>query len=191
MGSKVDLEKFTGQNDFNMWKIKMEALLITQGLKEDIDPVSKLEGGEASSSKTLEQVAEIDKKARSTIVLSLGDSVIREVAKEKTVAGLWAKLENLYMTKSLANRLYIKKKMFSLKMIEGASLTEHVDEFNKVCDELETIDEGLSDESKALLLISSLPKSYEHFVDALLYGRQTLSLEEVKSALGIKKLKDK
>ena len=171
MGSKVDLEKFTGQNDFNMWKIKMEALLITQGLKEDIDPVSKLEGGEASSSKTLEQVAEIDKKARSTIVLSLGDSVIREVAKEKTVAGLWAKLENLYMTKSLANRLYIKKKMFSLKMIEGASLDEHIDEFNKVCDELETIDEGLNDESKALLLISSLPNSYERFVNALLYGR--------------------
>ncbi|KAH9770104.1 hypothetical protein KPL71_012259 [Citrus sinensis] len=191
MSSKVDLEKFTGQNDFNMWKIKMEALLITQGLGEAIDPVSKLEGGEASSSKTLEQVAEIDKKARSTIILSLGDSVIREVAKERIVAGLWAKLENLYMTKSLANRLYIKMKMFSLKMIEGASLNEHIDEFNKVCDELETINEGLSDESKALLLISSLPKSYEHFVDALLYGRQTFSLEEVKSALGTKKLKDK
>ena len=76
-------------------------------------------------------------------------------------------------------------------MIEGASLNVHIDEFNKVCDELKTIDEGLSDESKALLLISSLPKSYEHFVDALLYGRQTLSLEEVKSALGTKKLKDK
>ena len=28
-------------------------------------------------------------------------------------------------------------------------------------------------------------------MDALLYGRQTLSLEEVKSALGTKKLKDK
>ena len=76
-------------------------------------------------------------------------------------------------------------------MMEGSSLDEHIDEFNKVCDALETIDEGLKDESKALLLISLLPKSYEHFVDALLYGRQTLSLEEVKSALGIKKLKDK
>ncbi|KAH9779695.1 Integrase catalytic domain-containing protein [Citrus sinensis] len=81
--------------------------------------------------------------------------------------------------------------MFSLRMIERASLNEHIDEFNKVCDELETIDEGLSDESKALLLISSLPKSYEHFVNALLYGRQTLSLEEVKYALGTTKLKDK
>ncbi|KAH9734079.1 hypothetical protein KPL71_017263 [Citrus sinensis] len=76
-------------------------------------------------------------------------------------------------------------------MIEGASLNEHIDEFNKVCDELETIDEGLSDERKALLLISSLPKSYEHFVDTLLYEMQTLSLKEVKSALGTKKLKDK
>ncbi|KAH9685121.1 Integrase catalytic domain-containing protein [Citrus sinensis] len=183
MTNKVDLEKFTGQNDFNMWRIKMEALLITQGLGDAIDPIIKSENAEASSSRTPEQMAEIDKKARSTIILSLGDSVIREVAKEKTVAGLWAKLEQLYMTKSLANRLYIKKKMFSLRMIEGASLDEHIDEFNKVCDELETIDEGLSDESKALLLISSLPKSYEHFVDALLYGRQSLSLEEVKSAL--------
>ena len=81
--------------------------------------------------------------------------------------------------------------MFSLRMIEWSSLDEHIDEFNKVCDALETIDEGLSDESKALLLISSLPKSYEHFVDALLYGRQTLYLEEVTSALGTKKLKDK
>ncbi|KAH9751241.1 Integrase catalytic domain-containing protein [Citrus sinensis] len=119
------------------------------------------------------------------------NEVKRKGAKEKTVAGLWANLERLYMTKSLANRLYIKKKMFSLRMIKEASLDEHIDEFNKVCDELETIDEGLSDESKALLLISSLPKLYEHFVDASLYERQTLSLEEVKSALGTKKLKDK
>ena len=44
MGSKAHLEKFTGQNDFNIWKIKMEALLIAQGL----DPVSKLEGSDVS-----------------------------------------------------------------------------------------------------------------------------------------------
>lgn len=168
-----------------------EALLITQGLEDAIEPTTKAKGNEASSSKTLEQQADINKKAKSTIILSLGNSVIKEVSKEKIVAGLWAKLEQFYMTRSLANRLHIKKKMFSQKMAEGSSFDEHIDEFNKVCDELETIDEGLSDESKNLLLISSLPKSYEHFIDALLYGRQALSLEKGKSALGIKKLKDK
>ena len=188
---KIDLEKFNRKNDFNMWKVKMEALLVTQGLGDAIQPVTKNERKELSSSKTPEHVAEIDRKVRGTIILSLADSVIREVAKEPTVVDLWAKLESIYMKKSLANRLYIKKRMFTLKMVEGISLDDHLDEFSKVCDTLKTIDAALNDEEKALLLISSLPKSYGNFVDALMYGRQTLSLDEVKSALNTKKLQSK
>ncbi|KAH9647613.1 hypothetical protein KPL70_025255 [Citrus sinensis] len=189
--TKVDLEKFNGKNNFNMWKVKMEAVLITHGLGDALLPITKKEGKDISTSKTPEQMAEIDRKAKGTIILSLADSVIREVAKEPTVADLWAKLESIYMKKSLANRLYIKKRMFTLKMLEGSSLDKHLDEFNKVCDTLETIDAALEDEDKALLLISSLPKSYEHFIDALMYGRQTLSLDEVKSALSTKELQGK
>ena len=55
----------------------MEALLITQGLGDAIKPVSRVEWKEASSSKTPEKLVEIDKKARSTLILSLGDLVIR------------------------------------------------------------------------------------------------------------------
>lgn len=76
--------------------------------------------------------------------------------KKKIVAGLWVKVESFYMTKSLTNRLYIKKRMFTFRMVEGSSLEEHTDEFNKVCDTLETIDAALDDDEKALLLISSL-----------------------------------
>lgn len=185
--TKIDLEKFNGKNDFNMWKVKMDALWITQGLGEVIEPIIKKEGKKASSSKTPEQLAEIDKKAKNTIILSLCDFVIKKVAKEKTVADLWAKLEKIYMTKSFANRLYIKKRMFALKMAERSSL----DEFNKVFDTLETIDEGLDDKGKALLLVSSLPQLYINFVDALMYGRQTLSLNEVKAALNTRGLQQK
>ena len=86
--SKVDIEKFTGKNDFNMWKIKMKALLITQGLGDAIESENNNDSRGVSSSKTPEEVAEINKRAKSVIILSLGDSVIREVVKEKTVAGL-------------------------------------------------------------------------------------------------------
>ena len=191
VSTKIDLEKFTGKNDFNTWKVKMEALLITQGLGDALEPITKKEGKEVSSSKTPEMAVEIDKKARSTIILSLGDLVIREVAKEKTAADLWAKLKKIYMTKSLANRLYIKSRMFTLKMAEGSSLDDHIDEFNQVCDTLETIDEGLDDEGKALLLVGSLPQSYSNLVDALMYGRSTLSLDEVKAALNTRGLQEK
>ncbi|KAH9698871.1 Integrase catalytic domain-containing protein [Citrus sinensis] len=46
-------------------------------------------------------------------------------------------------------------------------------------------------EGKALLLVSSLPSSYSNFVDALMYGRQTLSLDEVKAALNTRGLQEK
>lgn len=42
--TKIDLGKFNGKNDFNMWKVKMKALLITQGLGGAIEPVTKKEG---------------------------------------------------------------------------------------------------------------------------------------------------
>ena len=41
---KIDLEKFNGKNDFNMWKVKMKALLVTQGLGDAIQ-TSDQEGG--------------------------------------------------------------------------------------------------------------------------------------------------
>ena len=41
VSSKVYIEKFTGKNDFNIWNIEMEALLITQGLRDVIELETK------------------------------------------------------------------------------------------------------------------------------------------------------
>lgn len=76
-------------------------------------------------------------------------------------------------------------------MAKGSSLDKYIDEFNQVYDTLTTIDEALDDEGKALLLVSSLPKSYKNFMDELIYGRQTLSMNEVKSILNIRELQEK
>lgn len=46
--------------------------------------------------------------------------------------------------------------MFTFRMVEGSLLEEHIDEFNKVCDTLETINAALDDDAKSLLLINSL-----------------------------------
>lgn len=49
-------------------------------------------------------------------------------------------------------------------------------------------DVNMDNKDKSLMFACSMPKSYEHFIDAL-YRKQTLSLGKVKSALGTKKLK--
>ena len=184
---KHEVEKFTGHNDFNLWKLKMMALLESQGLESALEEPSST-SDKSSTSKLDMDLETINRKARSEIILSLGDEVLREVGAEKSALGLWKRLDELYMTKSLANRLYLKKNLFGLSLVEGGSLNEHIDSFNKAVIDLETVDVKISDEDKAILLLSSLPKSYEHFVDTLLYGRESLTMKDVRAALNSKVL---
>ena len=103
----------------------------------------------------------------------------REVAKVKFATELWLKLESLYMTKSLAKRLHKKIKLYTFKMASGMLIDEHFDHFNKIILDLENIDIIVSDEDKAILLLTSLDASYTNLKDAIMYGRDSLTFDEV------------
>ena len=96
---------------------------------------------------------------------------------------LWSRLEILYMTKSFSNKLYLKKQLYGLHMKEGTTVLEHLNFFNKVISEFLAVDVNIDEKDKALILLSSLPESYDHIVTAILYGKKTLILEEVTSIL--------
>jgi len=63
---------------------------------------------------TEEEWDEMDEKALFAIQLCLSREVLREVINEKITADIWSKLKSLYMTKSLANKLRLKKRLFTL-----------------------------------------------------------------------------
>ncbi|GJR42270.1 retrovirus-related pol polyprotein from transposon TNT 1-94 [Tanacetum coccineum] len=88
--------------------------------------------------------AELNKKAHSAVILCLGNKVLREVTRETTAAEVWSKLETLYMTKSLANRLYLKKKLYTFYMSTGRNISEHIDEFNKIVLDLANIEDVMA-----------------------------------------------
>src|SRR4051812_20372490 len=74
-------------------------------------------------------------------------------------------------------------------MVEGTLLKQHLDVFNSIIMDLENIDIKVESEDQALIVLSSLPASYESFVDTLLYENNTISLDDVSSALKSKELK--
>jgi len=166
MGSKWDIENFTGSNYFGLWKVKMQTMLIQQKCEKALK-------GEGALPVTMSQAekTEMVGKARSAIVLCLGEKVLTDAVKEPTAVSMWSKLESLYMTKSLAHRQFLKQKLYSFKMVESKTVTEQLTGFNKILDDLENIEVHLEDEDKAILLLCALPRSFESFKDTMLYGK--------------------
>ncbi|GKC28134.1 hypothetical protein Tco_1035428 [Tanacetum coccineum] len=97
MEAKFDIKKFDRTGDFGLWRIKMRALLIQYGCEAALEVLPADMEAEAK--------AELNKKAHNAVILCFSNKVLREVTGETTTAGVWTKLETLYMTKSLANKL--------------------------------------------------------------------------------------
>ena len=65
-------------------------------------------------------------------------------------------------------------------MVENKSIVEQLTEFHKIIDDLDNIEVKIEDEDKAFLLLSSLPRFFEHLRDALIYGKEgTITSDEV------------
>ncbi|GFY85485.1 hypothetical protein Acr_04g0002230 [Actinidia rufa] len=68
-------------------------------------------------------------------------------------------------------------------MAEGSDLVQHVNLFNQIISNLLRIDVKFDEEDRALMLLTFLPSSYEHLVTTLIWGKETLEIEEVTTAL--------
>ena len=71
-------------------------------------------------------------RANAIIILCLSDEVLYNAMNEETTAGLWCKLESLCVTKSLSNKLFLRKQFYSLRMKEGTSVLQHLNAFNRI-----------------------------------------------------------
>ena len=62
-------------------------------------------------------------------------------------------------------------------------ISDHLSTLNNIVYELESIEVKIDDEDKALRLILSLPPSYVHLKPVLMYGKESLSFEEVATKI--------
>jgi hypothetical protein len=176
MSAKFDIPKFDDKISFAIWHIQMKVVLTQLVVRKSLQI--------RPADMTDDKWQDIDERALSAIQLILSFDVLHEVMHEKSVATLWKKLEELYMTNSLANKLHLKERLYTICMLEGTSMQSHLNEFNSIIVNLESLDVKIDDEDKAILLVVSLPPSFKHFKEIMLYGNHTsLSFENVKSNL--------
>ena len=126
---------------------------------------------------------DLETRAASNIRMCLVDKVMYHVMDEESPVATWLKLESRYMSKSLTNKLFLKKKLYVLKMAKSSTLDQHINTFNKIISDLNRVDVKFKEKDMALILLNYIPEFYDNLVTTLKLGKETLELEEIIGAL--------
>ncbi|KAL6508474.1 hypothetical protein OROHE_021607 [Orobanche hederae] len=121
--------------NFSLWQVQVKNILIQSGLHKVLKgkPAVVLEKDSSkdsdnrtnTSSMSNEDWEEMDLKATNAIRLCLTKNILANVQGNLTTKELWEKLEEMYQTKNISNRVYLKEQFHTLWMSEGTSISDH------------------------------------------------------------------
>ena len=121
---RFKISLFDGKINFMIWQSTIQDLLVQQGLDQALEDERPTSINETKWTK-------IQRRVVSMIRLALAPE-IKHVLKKTSLKALWEKLENIYASKSLTNRLCLKMEMYQLKMEMGGDLHDHINKFNRL-----------------------------------------------------------
>ena len=113
-------------------------------------------------------------------------SLYNNFNEENKAHELWEKIDIILENKNAVNRVSIFRKIVRLRYQDGSSMAEHMNAFQGLINQTTSLEVPLADEVLALLLLGSLPDSWEMLVVTLGNDEpkgKHLSLERVKSSL--------
>ena len=128
---------------------------------------------------------EMDDNAIANLHLALADSVLSSVVEKKTAKEIWDALFKLYKVKSFQNRIFLKRRLYSLWMSKSMLVTDHINNLNMLFSQLTVSDYTIVENERAELLLQSLPDSYDQFVINITNNNITdrLAFDDVASVI--------
>ena len=153
------------KSDYDTWLMQAEALLVkhdewiyASGIRKR--PVSK--AGELVPTEAQTTWDQCDLKAKVYIILMISPAVLQHVKGCKTAKDVWQKLQSVYASRGPVRKAALQQLTLQ-KLHEGDDVREHLMKFFDAVDKLESMDISINEDMLVILLLYSLPASYEGF----------------------------
>ena len=169
------MSKLTREN-YHKWKFNAKMVLIGKDLYDIVtgDEIMPEEATEANR-KRREEFRKRDNRALSTICLAISEDLQIYVRNAKSSKEAWDSLANTFEEKTLSKIILNRRKLYSLRMTENKSMTEHLNELKTLAEHLEALDDPVVEKDLVMILISSLPNEYNNLITTL----ETLKQEKL------------
>lgn len=108
-----------------------------------------------------------DRKAKSDLILSISPSELKQIKGCETSKGVWDKLESIYASKGPARKATLLKSLMLNKMPEGGDVKDHLNDLFDAVDKLQSMNVEINGDMLAIIILYSLPDSYDTFKCAI------------------------
>ena len=105
--------------------------------------------------------------ALATICLSVAANIQIYVRSAANAKEAWENLEKHFEKKSLSQKIYYRRKIYSAKLEKGVSMFEHVNYLQMLSDHLEVVGDPIAENDLVIILISSFTEEFNHLMTAL------------------------
>ena len=168
-------------SNYPTWKIQCRMVLIRDGVWSIVNGTESAPDS-SDADKSAKFMARSD-KALATIVLAIDPALLHLLGDPVDPVLVWKTLQDQFQKKTWANKLALRRKLNSLNLEDGNSMTEHIKSMTEVFSELAVIGAPMEDEDKVVTLLASLPDSYNVLVTALEANSEVPKMEIVTERL--------
>ena len=155
------------------WKRQMLAVLRDQGLDkylEDDAPIVS-DSTKADEVKALQKWKEGDRKTQARIELAISDSEMVHVMGAKTAKEMWKQLSTVKESRGQMGMLAARRRLMRTTAEEGFNMADHIATLRQIQEELHVMGNVVTDEDFAMILVTSLPESWDTFTTTFFRSR--------------------
>ena len=159
-------------NNFTNWKFRVQMHLEERNLWDVINGAQKApkvvakgtssqKGKEkVTTSADLEAWKKNDQKALNTISQTINDTELIHVRNAESSAAAWKRLSEIFEAKGLSHEGNLRKQLYTLRLVEGNTIQQHINRFTNIVEQLKNIGITLEDRGAVTTFLDTLPKSY-------------------------------
>ena len=154
------------KENYDTWKLHMQAVLVKNDAWAYVSGILVRPthvAGEAVATNAMTQWNINDSKTKSDIILSICPSELKQIKGCETSRDVWLKLESIYQSKGPARKATLLKRLTLQKMENGGDVRDHVSRFFDAVDKLSEMEVDIYPDLLSIMLLYSLPSSYENF----------------------------
>jgi len=143
------------RENYDTWKIRIQALMTKNKTWAYVNGTKPKPEAPAEARAWMEE----DEKAKADLYLAVDDAKLKQIKNCATARDIWLKLKSIFESKGPAKK-EVWRRLISHKLSENDDVQQHVDEFFDVVDKLGI---KVSDELQSIILLHSLPGSFDNF----------------------------